>query len=127
MAGSEDEWSGADDTLAIPAIQVNPSVRRHVHILPRTPPSAVNDLQNPLLLSGSDITSLLPMVDCIAAVEAAFVMQARGETIASNVLGTHVTGGGFHLKTAGLRGTRAYFAAKINANFPGNAASGLPT
>jgi alanine dehydrogenase len=47
------------------------------------------------------------------------------------VLGTHVVDGGFHVKTAGLvgsAGARAYFAAKINANFPGNPARhGLPT
>jgi ornithine cyclodeaminase/alanine dehydrogenase-like protein (mu-crystallin family) len=46
------------------------------------------------------------------------------------VLGTHVPGGGFHVKTAGLgrADARSYFAAKINANFPGNRAlHGLPT
>lgn len=67
------------------------------------------------------------MLDCIGAVESALAMQARGELIAPGVLGTHVNGGGFHVKTAGLHGARPYFAAKINANFPGNVAAGLPT
>jgi ornithine cyclodeaminase/alanine dehydrogenase-like protein (mu-crystallin family) len=36
--------------------------------------------------------------------------------------------GGFHIKAAGLRGDRGYFAAKLNANFPGNPARhALPT
>jgi ornithine cyclodeaminase/alanine dehydrogenase-like protein (mu-crystallin family) len=51
--------------------------------------------------------------------------------LAPGVLGTHVSGGGFHLKTAGLTalpGGGACFVAKINANFPGNPArNGLPT
>jgi ornithine cyclodeaminase/alanine dehydrogenase-like protein (mu-crystallin family) len=67
---------------------------------------------------------------CIAAVDAAFRAQAAGATLPSGVLGTHVPGGGFHVKTAGLgrADARSYFAAKINANFPGNRAlHGLPT
>jgi ornithine cyclodeaminase/alanine dehydrogenase-like protein (mu-crystallin family) len=44
------------------------------------------------------------------------------------VLGTHARGGGFHAKTAGLLDERAVYAAKINANFPGNPRlHGLPT
>jgi ornithine cyclodeaminase/alanine dehydrogenase-like protein (mu-crystallin family) len=42
----------------------------------------------------------------------------------------HVPGGGFHLKAATLFGDdgRAWFAAKLNANFPGNPREhGLPT
>ena len=73
-----------------------------------------------LLIPRSRIASLLPMRDCIGAVEAAFLCEARGQTIPAGVLGTLVAGGGFHVKTAGLRGTRSYYAAKINANFPDN-------
>ena len=100
-----------------------------------------------LVLGGRDIERLLTMEDCIAAVEDAFCRHARGESIAPGVLGTHVDGGGFHVKTAGLRvaspGTAseqqiprfarddnqaAVYAAKINANFPGNPRQrGLPT
>lgn len=84
-----------------------------------------------LLLGRQDVIRMLTMPDCIAAVEDAFVRHARGETIAPTVLATHVEGGGFHVKAAGLRGDasgRAVYAAKINANFPGNPRRlGLPT
>ena len=80
------------------------------------------------VFSSSDVAAALPIADCIEAVEAGFVAHARGRTIEPGVLGTHVPGGGFHVKTAGLTGDRSYFAAKVNANFPGNpAARGLPT
>jgi len=84
-----------------------------------------------LILGARDIARLLSMEDCITAVEEAFARHARGETIAPGVLGTHVDGGGFHVKAAGLRGgagARDIYAAKINANFPGNPRQhGLPT
>ena len=81
-----------------------------------------------LLLSRADVRTLLDMDSCITAVEAAFHAQADGATIPSAVLGTHVPEGGFHVKAAGLTRDRAYYAAKINANFPGNPARhGLPT
>ena len=70
-----------------------------------------------LLLTKSDIARVLSMAECIEAVEAAFVAHAKGETIPPGVLGTHVTGGGFHVKTAG---TAKYYVAKVNANFPDN-------
>jgi ornithine cyclodeaminase/alanine dehydrogenase-like protein (mu-crystallin family) len=72
------------------------------------------------LLTKSDIASVLSMSDCIDAVEAAFVAHARGDTIAPGVLATHVTGGGFHVKTAGMTTSRSYYVAKVNANFPDN-------
>jgi ornithine cyclodeaminase/alanine dehydrogenase-like protein (mu-crystallin family) len=44
------------------------------------------------------------------------------------VLGSHVEGGEFHVKTAALGAAPGYYAAKINANFPGNPERhGLPT
>jgi ornithine cyclodeaminase/alanine dehydrogenase-like protein (mu-crystallin family) len=36
------------------------------------------------------------------------------------VLGSHVPGGGFHVKTAGMTTSRGYYVAKVNANFPDN-------
>lgn len=72
------------------------------------------------LLTRSDIARVLSMADCIDAVEAAFVAHAKGETIAPGVLGTHVRGGGFHVKTAGMTVSRAYYVAKVNANFADN-------
>jgi ornithine cyclodeaminase/alanine dehydrogenase-like protein (mu-crystallin family) len=76
-----------------------------------------------LVLSREDVVRLLPMADCIHAIELALPRHARGESIAPAVLGTHVEGGGFHVKTAGLGSAvegRPVFAAKVNANFPAN-------
>ena len=75
-----------------------------------------------LLLGRADVARLLAPDVCIAAVEEAFRLHAAGEVPAPGILGMHAAEGGFHLK-AGFLG--AYFAAKINANFPGNI--GLPT
>ena len=81
-----------------------------------------------LVLARSDVRALLDMDSCIAAVESAFRADAEGATIPAGVLGAHVEGGGFHVKTAGLTGERAFFATKTNANFPANPARhGLPT
>jgi alanine dehydrogenase len=62
-------------------------------------------------------------------VEEAFRLHARGETLPPAILGVRATDGGFHVKAAGLRlPGRSYFAAKTNANFPGNRERfGLPT
>jgi alanine dehydrogenase len=81
-----------------------------------------------LVLTRRDVESVLGIGDCIEAVERAFRLHAEGATIAPGVLGAHVDGGGFHVKTAGLLDERRVFAAKVNANFPGNPARrGLPT
>lgn len=84
-----------------------------------------------LILRRADVARLLPMPQCIEAVERAFLRYARGDAIAPAVLGSHVDGGGFHTKTAGMRADaddRSLFAAKVNANFPGNPnRNGLPT
>ena len=82
-----------------------------------------------MFLDRQDVAELLPIADCIAAVERAFSEHARGRLPAEPaVLGVHVNGGGFHVKTAALGTAPGYFAAKINANFPGNPArNGLPT
>jgi alanine dehydrogenase len=84
-----------------------------------------------LIIPREDVVRVLRMPDCIEAVERAFVRHARKETIPPGVLGAHVEGGGFHVKSAGLLdavGGRPVFAAKVNANFPGNPdRHGLPT
>src|SRR6185503_12819965 len=81
-----------------------------------------------LVLTRSDVARLLPIADCIEAVEAAFRSEGEGGTVPSAVLGVHVPGGGLHVKAAGLRRGRLYVAVKVNANFPGNPeARGLPT
>ena len=82
-----------------------------------------------LLLSRRDVADLLPLEECVAAVEDAFRMHARGETLPPAILGVAAPNGGFHVKAAGLRlRGRGYFAAKTNANFPANPArNGRPT
>jgi alanine dehydrogenase len=79
----------------------------------------------PILLSRSDVAALLSFEDCIAAVEEALVAQAEGRALPSAVASVASSGGGFHVKAGGLS---SRFAAKINANFPGNPERhGLPT
>ena len=82
-----------------------------------------------LVLSRHDVRRLISMDECIDAVEDAFRDHALGRSISPGVLGTHVPGGGFHVKTAGLATDhRSVFVAKVNANFPGNPSRfGLPT
>ena len=81
-----------------------------------------------LILSRRDVVDLLTLGDCIDAVERAFRLHADGRTLGPAVLSVHAENGGFHIKAAGLRGERGYFAAKTNANFPDNPRRfGLPT
>jgi ornithine cyclodeaminase/alanine dehydrogenase-like protein (mu-crystallin family) len=82
-----------------------------------------------MILTRDDVRRLLDLDDCIAAVSEVFRKSARGEIAPAGVLSMHVEGGGFHVKAAMLDdGDERWFAAKTNANFPGNAARfGLPT
>lgn len=81
-----------------------------------------------LLLSRTAVERLLSLDDCIAAVEDAFRQHALGNTPSPGLLSMHVPDGSFHVKAAPLTAERAYFAAKLNANFPQNSARhGLPT
>ena len=73
------------------------------------------------ILSGDDYNALVSMDDCIAAVEEAFRQYAEGR-LHAGILSTHAERGAFHIKTSTYG---KYFAAKLNANFPGNAP--LPT
>lgn len=84
--------------------------------------------ESTLLLARTDVLALLAPSLCIAAVEDAFARSARGEVPASGILGMHAPDGGFHVKAGLLARGPLYFAAKVNANFPHNAARyGLPT
>jgi alanine dehydrogenase len=76
-----------------------------------------------LVLTRGDVAALLTLDDCIAAVEEAFRSLGTGEAQPAGILGIPVAGGGFHVKAAVL-GER--FAAKVNGNFSGNPARGLP-
>ena len=78
-----------------------------------------------LVLTRSDVRRLLPLADCIDAVEQAFRRNAEAQDPPARMLGLHVTDGGFHAKAAVLG---RYFAAKLNANFPFNPGrTGRPT
>lgn len=82
-----------------------------------------------LLLSRGDVARFLTFPECVAAVEEAFRLHAAGQALPPAILGVRAEAGGFHVKAAGLKlSRRVYFAAKTNANFPGNPdRSGLPT
>ncbi|MCA1560636.1 MAG: ornithine cyclodeaminase family protein [Acidobacteria bacterium] len=80
-----------------------------------------------LVLTRQNVVNILTLDDCIHAVEEAFRRHGRGEIGEPGILGMHVEGGGFHVKAAAMGGHRPYFAAKLNANFPGNRTRGLPT
>ncbi len=78
-----------------------------------------------LILTRRDVAALLDLETCIAAVADAFRRHGLGTAAPPGLLGLPVEGGGFHLKAGRLDG---HFAAKINANFPGNPSRhGLPT
>ncbi len=84
-------------------------------------------MQATLLLTRTDVRALLDMDACTVAVEEAFRARAEGATLQGGVLGTQAPDGVFHVKVAGLARGRSYYAAKINANYPGNPARhGLP-
>jgi alanine dehydrogenase len=81
-----------------------------------------------LLLSRSDVAALLGIEECIDSIERVFRMYGEGRTQRPGVLGIHAQSGGFHIKAGLLELGRAYFAAKVNANFPENPKRlGLPT
>lgn len=79
-----------------------------------------------LVLARRDVASLIGLEDCIGAVERALAAHGRGRSLPPRQLSFHVPGGAFHLKAAGLLGRRPVLAAKLNANFGGNARRGLP-
>ena len=76
------------------------------------------------MLTRADLQAVLTPEDCLAAVEEAFRAYGEGRTAPAKSLGFHATAGTFHIKAA----MADVFAAKINANFPGNrSAYALPT
>jgi len=81
-----------------------------------------------LLLTRGDVADLLPMEACIEAVERAFRLHGEGRAEPPGILGMRTDQGSFHIKAGILDLGRRYFAAKTNANFPGNPARfGRPT
>jgi ornithine cyclodeaminase/alanine dehydrogenase-like protein (mu-crystallin family) len=76
-----------------------------------------------LVLTRADLAPVLTLADCLPVIEEAFRLHGTGAPPQS--MGIHAPAGTFHIKTA-IGGD--VFAAKINANFPGNPQRhGLPT
>jgi alanine dehydrogenase len=84
------------------------------------------DAGSTLVLTRSDVDALLSPDDCRIAVEDAFRAFGNGETAAPAIVGVRGVNGGFHIKAGLWRRGRCFFAAKVNGNFAGNAALGLP-
>jgi len=81
-----------------------------------------------LLLSAQDVTALLTVPDCVAAVEAGFRALGEGKLPPPELLSLHSEFGGLHVKAAVWMNGSHYFVAKANANFPSNPKThGLPT
>lgn len=80
-----------------------------------------------LFLGRAEVERLLAPEVCLAAVEHAFRLLGEGKAPPPAILSMHAERGSFHVKAGMLSTDRPYFAAKVNANFPGNASRGLPT
>ena len=81
-----------------------------------------------LILTRQDIVRVLPLADCIAAVEVAFSRLSASSMLLPGVVHIGMPEGGFHIKSAAYAGNPDFVAVKVNGNFPGNAAkNGLPT
>jgi alanine dehydrogenase len=81
----------------------------------------IQTAQSVLVLTRKDVSELLTIGECIPPVEDVFRRLGEGGLQAPGILGTHVQNGGFHIKAGVLPwGNRVFYAAKANANFPGN-------
>ena len=81
----------------------------------------------PLQIDREQLRALMGLDDYLDAVERAFRAHGEGRTSQPMPLHIAVEGGGFHAKGAFAALDRAYVAVKVNSNFPGNPAKGLPT
>ena len=94
----------------------------------KQPKGQETDLRTMIFLDSTAVRGLLSIQECIAVVERAFRLHGEGKTPQPGVLGIHAEHGTFHIKAGTLDLGRPYFAAKTNANFPGNLERyGLPT
>jgi alanine dehydrogenase len=88
------------------------------------PSAAANPV---LLLSAEELARVLTAKLCFEALLQAYRDLAEDPASAPKTLGFKGNGGSFHIKAGLYPKTRDFFAAKLNANFPGNAVKGLPT
>src|SRR5262249_17372174 len=70
-----------------------------------------------LLLSRSEIASLLDLPDYIQVVEDVFLRHAQGRAFEPALAHVDADGGEFHIKAGGLEGDPPYFALKVNGGF----------
>ncbi len=84
--------------------------------------------KNPVtLFSAADLRAALTPEKCLAALEAAYKALGSDPESEPKTLGFKGFEGSFHIKSGLYPKTRHIFAAKLNANFPGNSSKGLPT
>ena len=83
--------------------------------------------RSPVLIDRKLLSRLMDLDDYFAAAEAAFLAHAHGRTRLPLPLHIEADAGGFHAKGAFVMLERAWVAVKVNSNFPGNPARGLPT
>ena len=82
----------------------------------------------PLMIDRALLRRLMDLDDYYAAAEAAFLAHADGRTRMPMPLHIEADAGAFHAKGAYVAlDDRAWVAVKVNSNFPGNPAKGLPT
>ena len=81
----------------------------------------------PLIVDRERLRELMDLDDYFLAVQAAFLAHAEGRTSQPLPLHIEAPEGGFHAKGAYVALDRAWVAVKVNSNFPGNPAKGLPT
>src|SRR5882724_10676825 len=80
-----------------------------------------------LLLTRSEIASLLTLDDHIDAIESAFRAHATNEVLPPGLMQVDAHAGEFHIKAGGVTKPKAYFALKANGGFFQNMKSyGLP-
>jgi len=73
-----------------------------------------------LILTRSEVATLMTFDDYIIAVEQAFRAYAEGGAILPSLLHIETTDGEFHIKSGGLKLSRLYVAVKVNGGFFGN-------
>ena len=81
----------------------------------------------PVVIGRRELASLMDADAYLAAAEAAFRAHAEGRAHVPPPMHIPVEAGGFHAKGALVVLDRPYVAVKVNGNFPGNPAHGLPT